>query len=355
MIQVSVPRRGNPISLAAPTIGTGESLCIPLMKSCFLGRCESLRGHIARGANTFQGAVMDNGPVSLKVGEAVLKAAEYLRGRGVDSPRLDAELLMAHALGYDRLKVYLQWDMVLSPEETERMRGVLRRRGADREPIARILGQCEFFGRPFRVARGAFVPRPETEWLIERVLQDFRGGNGMNASDSPGEFQAIDIGTGSGCLAITLALECPQAAVHATDISDDALRIARENAAALGVGGRVRFHRGDLFAGLDGPFDLVLSNPPYVATEAIAGLMPEVVLHDPHTALDGGEGGLQIVERLIAETTARTRPGAMLLLEIGEGQGAEVARRLQEAGGFSAIQVHRDLAGLERYVEARRA
>lgn len=299
---------------------------------------------------------MDTGPVSLKVGEAVLKAAGYLRERGVDSPRLDAELLMAHALECDRLKVYLQWDMALTPEETERMRAMLRRRGTDREPIARILGQREFFGRPFRVARGAFVPRPETEWLIERALERFGGGSGAgNVSASPRHFQAIDIGTGSGCLAITLALECPGAGVHATDISDDALRIARENASALGAGGRVRFHRGDLFAGLDGPFDLVLSNPPYVATEAIAGLMPEVQRHDPHTALDGGEGGLQIVDRIIPETTARTRPGALLLLEIGEGQGGEVARRLEEAGAFRGVRVHHDLAGLERYVEAERA
>jgi len=300
----------------------------------------------------------------LTLGQAIAKSAEFLRDKGVDSPRLDAELLLAHALGCDRLKLYLQWDRPLNEAEKEQMRDALRRRGGAREPVARIVGQREFFGRPFRVGRDAFVPRPETEWLVERALAliaempDVKiESSVMNAdaeNSGSGAPCVIDIGTGSGCIAISVALECPRAAVTATEISEETLRVARDNASALGAVGRVRFLRGDLFAEAEGPFDLVISNPPYIASEAIAGLMPEVAEHDPRRALDGGAGGLEVFRRLAADAPPRMKPGARMLLEIGEGQGSEVAEILKSTDAFEDIRVVRDLAGLERYVEASR-
>jgi len=333
------------------------------------------------------------------VGDIVRKSAEYLRVKGVDSCRLDAELLLAHVLECDRLKLYLNWDRRLDESDTQRMRELLQRRGQQREPLARIVGQREFYGRPFHIGKEAFVPRPETEWLVERALQlleKFKSTMGdslaaekakppsgvlassESVSQSPSNSDAaadlepvsvlrptlrplppgprvVDLGTGTGCIAISIALECPEAVVFATELSEEALQTARDNASALGAAHRVRFHRGDLFAGLDGPFDLVVSNPPYIASGAIAELMLEVATHDPKRALDGGATGLDFYARISEGTPARLRPGGHLLLEIGEGQGTDVVALLREGGAFQSVHVEKDLAGLERYVEATRS
>ncbi len=345
-------------------------------------------------------------PSPLTVGDIVQKSAAYLRDKGADSPRLDAELLLAHVLGTDRLKLYLNWDRQLSESEIDQMRGLLARRGQEREPVSRIIGQREFYGRPFRVGKSAFVPRPETEGLVERALDYLRNwtppvnSHGKPSTDrepppeeeqpappetpeeiseetasetgekkqrpsedsrrpaarmapaAPDAPRVIDIGTGSGCIAISIALEHPDAEVYATDLSEDALRVARDNASALGAAGRVRFHRGDLFAGLKGPFHLVVSNPPYVASSEIEELAPEVAAHDPRSALDGGSSGVEVYHRLIEEAPGRMAPGAVLLLEIGEDQGEAVADLLRQSGEFEDVKVCKDLAGRERYVRA---
>jgi release factor glutamine methyltransferase len=344
----------------------------------------------------------------LTVGDIVQKSAAYLRDKGADSPRLDAELLLAHVLGTDRLKLYLNWDRQLSESEIGEMRALLARRGQEREPVSRIIGQREFYGRPFRVGKAAFVPRPETEGLVDRAVEFLRNWTPPMhspgepppkkepppeekppvASDTPEEIsqdtasetdeekpslpkeprrpaarmaptapdapRVIDIGTGSGCIAISIALEQPRAEVYATDVSEDALRVARDNASAFGAAGRVRFHRGDLFAGLDGPFQIVVSNPPYVASSEVEGLDPEVAAHDPRSALDGGASGVEVYRLLIEEAPGRMAPGALLVLEIGEDQGAAVADLLRQSGKFEDVKVSKDLAGRERYVQAVR-
>lgn len=310
---------------------------------------------------------------TLTIGQAVVKSAQFLREKGVGTPRLDAELLLAHALSCSRLDLYLRWDRPLDEEQIKAMREALRRRGQRREPVARIIGQREFYGRPFRVGGAAFVPRPETEWLVERslaLLAQMKPAAPPPPSESgatpeeeddraaraPGApvLRVIDLGTGTGCIAISLALERPDLEVRATEISPEALQVARDNASALGAAGRVRFSRGDLFAGFEGPFDLVVSNPPYIATSEIGRLEPEVAAHDPARALDGGERGLDLIARIAAEAPPRMRPGAPLLLEIGEGQGAEARQLLESTGEFETIEVVKDTADLERYVEARR-
>lgn len=287
----------------------------------------------------------------LTVGVVLAKSAEFLKSRGIDAPRLDAELLLSHVLGCDRLKLYLRWDMIIEEPERLRMREMLRRRGSDREPLARITGQREFFGRSFRVG-AAFVPRPETEWLVERVVEWARSEfprDGATAGPS-----IVELCTGTGCIPISIALEVPEARVFATELHETTLQVARDNAAMLGAGARVRFTRGDLFAELAGPFDCVVSNPPYIASAEIPALMPEVAKFDPVAALDGGPVGDELLKRIAGEAVSRLRPGGLLVMEMGENQGPAMKAHLESLGAYERVRVVKDLAGLDRFVEARR-
>jgi release factor glutamine methyltransferase len=264
---------------------------------------------------------------------------EWFAKKGVDAPRLTGELLLAHALKCDRVRLYLDFDKPLAEPELAAFRDLVKRR-ADGEPTAYLVGKREFWGRPFRVTPAVLVPRPETELLVEAALAALPAGG-----------TALDLCTGSGAIAISLALEKAGARVVATDLSPEALAVARENAAALGA--TVELLEGDLFAPLpaDRRFDLVVSNPPYVPTGELAGLSREV-RREPRLALDGGADGLLLLRRIVAEAPRWLAPGGTLLLEMHESHAEPLVRLCREAG-FVTAEARKDLAGLWRWVVAR--
>jgi len=281
---------------------------------------------------------------------------EHFKKMGVPSARLNAELLLA-----DALKLPARLELLLEPERklTAAERGVFRehvKRRAAREPTAHILGSWGFYGRNFDVTADVLTPRSETELVAERAVS-WAKANGAKL--------ALDLGTGSGCLAVTLALEVPGLKVIATDISEKALAVARKNAEKLKAAERIEFCHGDLFAALapeprtlnpePRSFDLLVSNPPYIPTGEIAKLLPEVARWEPRAALDGGADGLDFYRRLAPECRKWLRPGGAVVLEIGDGQGAAVTELFKSAGGYEGVEVSKDLAGQERifFAQAR--
>ncbi|AKF06220.1 putative N(5)-glutamine methyltransferase PrmC [Sandaracinus amylolyticus] len=273
-------------------------------------------------------------------------SADDFASRGIESARLDAELLVAHALGLDRVKLYMDLDRPLAPDELTKIRElVLRRR--KREPVAYILGRREFFGRGFEVSPAVLIPRPDTETLIEAALERL-------PEDASGA--VLDLCTGSGAIAVTLAAERTGIEVDATDLSEAALEVAKKNASKLGVAERVRFHHGDLFAALPSPreYALIACNPPYIAEHERATLAPDVAQHEPGMALFSGPEGLDVLHRLCAEAPKWLAPGASILIEVGAGQAPAVIALLERAGLVEG-RAHQDLGGHERVVEARRA
>lgn len=379
-------------------------------------------------------------------------------GRGVESPRLDAELLVAHALGVPRMQLYLDLDRPLAAEELASIRALVKRR-REREPVAYLLGRRDFWKRSFRVDPRVLVPRPDTETLVERAIALLRptplseptpmgesrlvadvgqesseipsgeatlvldevgarwseldeppaddasrtqtldaaveGTSGTEVGGEPSAPDAaveravdeeaeaaragsesaaglregeprfltamlgmsvptgpvVDLCVGSGCVVVSMAEEVRERAYFATDLSRGALEVARANAEEAGV--RVELREGDLFAGLAGPFALVVANPPYIAAGVMAGLEPEVTRHEPRMALVAGEDGLDVIRRLVPDAATRLVPGGALLVEIGEDQGAAV-RELFEAAGLIEVRVLRDLGGRDRVVEGWR-
>jgi release factor glutamine methyltransferase len=275
--------------------------------------------------------------------ENVLRwATDDFRSRGVSSPRLDAELLVAHALATTRVQLIIDAKRVLEGAELGRLRELVKRRRA-REPIAYILGEREFYGRLFRVDRRVLVPRPDTEILVDVSLERTRAVSMC--------MRALDLCTGSGCVAITLARERPTSFVCATDVNDGALALARENALRLGAC-NVAFRSGDLFGALSDEacrFDLVASNPPYIASAEIASLPQDVSGFEPREALDGGSDGLEVLRRIVEGASARLVPTGALAVEVGQGQAHAVVPLFEEAG-FQGIDVRRDYGGVERVV-----
>jgi release factor glutamine methyltransferase len=274
--------------------------------------------------------------------DSVLRwATEDFRGRGIHSPRLDAELLLCRALGVTRIQLIVDAKRTLEPDELARVRQLVKRRRA-REPIAYILGEREFYGRVFRVDKRVLVPRPDTEALVDVALERTRA---VSMS-----MRALDVCTGSGCVAITLARERPTCTVFGSDASDDALAVARANAARLGAY-NVAWRRGDLFAAIEPAprFDLVTANPPYIATDEIDALPPDVRDFEPRLALEAGSGGLDVVRRLVADAPARLVEGGVLATEVGAGQAAAVVE-LFERAGFRDVDVRRDYGRIERVV-----
>ncbi len=268
--------------------------------------------------------------------------ADDFAKRGIESARLDANLLVAHALGVPRVNLYMDLDRPLDPSELAEIRGLVPRRRA-REPIAYILGRREFYGRSFGVGPAVLVPRPETELLVERTLAALPEGG-----------RVLDLCTGSGCVAATLAAERASITVVATDVSADAAEIARKNVAALEVEERVEVRVGDLFAPIAGEavFDAIVANPPYVAAADMHDLEADVREHEPHLALVAGADGLDFIRRIALGARARLAPAGYLALEIGAGQGEAVAALFHEAG-FIDVAVAVDLAGIGRVVEGR--
>jgi release factor glutamine methyltransferase len=269
--------------------------------------------------------------------------AQDFEKRGIESARLDADLLVAHVLGVPRVNLYMDLDRPLEPTELASIRGLVPRRRA-REPIAYILGRREFYGRSFAVGPAVLVPRPETELLVERTLEAL----------GQGPSRVLDLCTGSGCVAATLAAERESISVVATDVSEEAAKIARDNVESLGVAARVDVRVGDLYAPVDAesPFDAIVANPPYVTEEEMKGLAADVRDHEPHLALVAGTDGLDVIRRIIDGAFGHLAAGGLLAIEVGAGQGEHVAELLREAG-FAEVAVVPDLAGTGRVVEGR--
>lgn len=275
-----------------------------------------------------------------RAGAAVRRLAARFAAAGLESPRLDAELLVADAIGVDRARLFLSPDRALSAEQAARIAEHEEGRAARRASVAHLLGVRGFRMLDLRVDGRVLIPRPETELLVELGLELPRGST------------VVDVGTGSGAIALALADERPDLVVHATDVSADALEVARENARLLGAA--VTFHEADLLHGLPplpGPL-AVLSNPPYVPDGDLGSLPPEVRDHDPHLALFGGPDGLDVVRRLLP--AARAFGAELVGLEIGAGQ-AEATAALARAAGFATTEIRDDLAGIGRVVVARTA
>jgi release factor glutamine methyltransferase len=280
--------------------------------------------------------------------EAVLRwATDDFRTRSIESPRLDAEVLLAFALGTTRIGLVMDGKKPLAPDELARFRDLVKRRRT-REPVAYLRGEREFYGRPFRVDRRVLVPRPDTETLVEVALARSR-----RVSMS---MRALDLCTGSGCVAVSLARERPTSSVVATDFSADALVVARDNALRLGAY-NVAFTQGDLFLACDAlragsralRFDVIVANPPYIPAGEIATLMQDVRDFEPKLALDGGDDGLSLVRRIVSEAPRHLAPEGILALEVGAGQAPDVAA-LFEAAGFIAVERAKDYGRIERVV-----
>ena len=279
--------------------------------------------------------------------EVIQRSSEFLARKGVESPRLQIELLLAHVLQVPRLKLYLNFERRLTDPELEVLRGLVTRRG-EREPLQHILGSVSFCGFELEVNREVLIPRPETELLAERACEQVAR---LGAATPI----ILDFGTGSGCLAIALAVRCPAAQMHALEISEAALAVARRNAQRHHVAERLHFHGGSDLAALPAglQFDLLVSNPPYIASGEIASLQPEVRDHDPRSALDGGPDGLKFFRLLATEAAARMTPGGCAMLEFGDGQGEAVSDIFSQQG-WRIEAIEKDYSGRARILIARR-
>ncbi len=285
----------------------------------------------------------------MTVAAALALAVPTLAQAGADTPRLDAQLLLAWTLKARREDLARDPERVLSERERVIFQKAVALR-TERRPLPYITGEAWFYGRPFKINRAVLIPRPETEGLAQAALEKCR--------NEPAPHLA-DIGTGSGCLAVTLALERPAARVWATDLSGDALKLARKNVARYGLGERVTLLHGDLLGPLpaDLRFDVIVSNPPYVALPDLSGLQPEVRDYEPRLALSGdgdaaGSDGTGLHRRLLAEAPAHLRQGGWLLLEVGQGQAESVAQAARDLG-YDDVSVRPDLAGIGRVVLGR--
>ncbi len=280
------------------------------------------------------------------------KWAGRLNAQQVENPRLNAELMVAHGLGLTREKLYQDLHREIAPKEEAIIESLMQRR-IQGEPLQYIVGHQEFWSIDLHVDARVLIPRPETELLIEQAV--------IVLSKAPfkAPLRILEIGTGSGAIAISLARELKNAFMVATDVSNEALRLAKANARGAGVDQRIAFVQGDLFApfrrvGDKGGVDVVVSNPPYVVRSEIGALAKEVKNHEPLTALDGGEDGLDFYRRIIDQAPAYLNDPGWLLLEMGQGQGASVSRLIRQRGAFQAPELVQDLAGIERVIKAEK-
>ena len=274
--------------------------------------------------------------------EVLQSTTGYFQKRNIDSPRLNAEHLLGHVLGRKRMELYLDFERLLRESELAPLRELVKRRGAG-EPLQHLLGTVEFCGRSFRCDQRALVPRPETEQLVELLISHFKSEIAYS--------RMVDVGTGSGVIALTLAAEFPKAEIVGADISEDALILARENAERLGMVDRVRFLRSSLLADVQPGFDLIVANLPYVSTEDRQNLSREV-LHDPEVALFAGARGDELVRQLIAQAPSWLRPGGILAMEIGIGQSETLVAVLAEKN-YRDIWTEKDYSGVIRFLFAR--
>lgn len=281
----------------------------------------------------------------LTVLEVIQKTTDFLAARGVESARLNAELLVGHALGLERMALYLQFERLLTEPELEKIRPLVRRRG-QREPLQYILGEVEFCGLSLKVDRRALIPRPETEYLVE-LIQGQLG-------DAPRN--VLDLGTGTGALALALAKSYPDASVVAVDLSSEALALAKENAASTGLGERVAWVEGRWFDNVpaDTRFDLIVSNPPYLTEEETTASAPEVRQFEPLSALQAEDAGMADLKAIIDGARRHLSPGGLLALETGIAQHAALLEHAAR-GGYTARESKPDLTGRDRYLFLRLA
>ncbi len=274
----------------------------------------------------------------------------YFKEKGIDGARLDAEVLLAHALGTSRLQLYVHYDEPVDPEALASYRKLVSRR-AKREPLKYIVGRTEFLSLPLALDDRVLIPRPETELLAERAIEV------LGSELPPGPKIVLDVGTGSGAIALAIAKNLPDVLVHATDTSPGALEVAETNARELGVGDQVVFGQGDLLEPvieLAGRVHLMVSNPPYVSESEYEGLAPELAF-EPRSALIAGPTGLEVIEKLVRAAPGMLVPGGLLLCEIGAGQAGGVKELVEETGAYESIVFRRDYADIERIVEARKS
>jgi len=288
---------------------------------------------------------MDEKPA--RVIDLITVATEHLRSRGFESARLEVEHLLGSVLNLSRVELYMAFDRPVDETDREKFRTLYRRRLA-REPLQHILGETEFREVRLKTDRRALVPRPETELLVGIALDFLRG------RENP---LVADLGAGSGAIALSVAYELPGTRVVAVDLSDDALLLADSNARRLGLEDAVTLLCGDMLDALAnrGPFDAILSNPPYIATAEIETLEPEVRDHEPRMALDGGPDGMDILRRIIGGAPVHLKPGGLLLLEMGAGQGETLRSEAERDGQFSSVEIIPDWAGKDRILKAVRA
>lgn len=272
------------------------------------------------------------------IGSILKWSEQYFGSHGADTPRLDAEVLLSYLLGEKRIYLYVHFDQPLTADELGRYRELVKRRAAG-EPVAYICGEKEFMGLTFKVTPAVLVPQPDTETLVEAAIERLKGR----------KTHVADVCTGSGAIALALAHYLPDASVAATEISPDAISIAKENADALGLSARTDFFEGDLLVPLAGQtFDAIVSNPPYIPSADIDGL-PREVRAEPRLALDGGADGLEFYRRLVRESAGFLEDGGFLAVECGNTQAGAIADMAAE-GGFGKTEIVRDLADKERVV-----
>lgn len=274
----------------------------------------------------------------LTIREAIARTTAYLEQKGSASPRLDAEVLLAEVLSTDRLHLYLDLERPLDGEERDQYREFVRRRAAH-EPVAYIIGYKEFYALPFAVDRRVLTPRPETEQVVETALH--------YAKDLP-EPKILDVGAGSGAIAVALARNLEHARIWATEMSAGALEVARENATRLGVAAKITYIRGDLFAGLEETFDMIVSNPPYIPESDREAMQADVRDYEPPEALFAGGDGLDVIRRLVDEAPRHLKPDGKLLFEFGFGQADQIGKIINANPALILEKVLHDLRRIPR-------
>ncbi|MCH8940354.1 MAG: peptide chain release factor N(5)-glutamine methyltransferase [Chloroflexi bacterium] len=271
-----------------------------------------------------------------------------LKQAGIEEAPLEGEVLVRHVAGIDRASLYSDPDRAFSDAEAQQLATLVARR-CKREPLPYILGHWEFYGLDYIVTPAVLIPRPETETLVELALIcALSGGTKERENESGHPLKIADVGTGSGCVAISLAKRLPQATVIATDLSPDALAVARQNIERHDVANQVHLQEGDLLSGYDGKLDLIVSNPPYIPDGEVPGLQPEVALHEPSAALGGGPDGLSIIRRLMDQAAELLSPNGALMIEFNPPQSSVLMSEAKRLWPNAGCRVVKDLAGLDR-------